>query len=82
MKKDIIITEYEESYAPSLADMWNNSKEGWNCIDFSTNAENTRQSEKASVYINLLLAVDKSRIEYGKPKVIGYCKLAKCNYDE
>lgn len=64
------LVEYDPKYARGIAEMWNNSKEGWNGRTDNKTEESVLRSEEVSSYLNLYLALDGE-------KVIGYCKIQK-----
>ncbi|MBP8705741.1 MAG: GNAT family N-acetyltransferase, partial [Candidatus Cloacimonas sp.] len=66
----ITIVEYHPSYAKAIAEMWNNSSEGWNGRVFNSTEEKVLQQESGTQYLNLYLAVENE-------KVIGYAKLTR-----
>jgi len=66
----ITIVEYHPSYAKAIAEMWNNSSEGWNGRVFNSTEEKVLQQESGTKYLNLYLAVENE-------KVIGYAKLTR-----
>ncbi|MBP7564278.1 MAG: GNAT family N-acetyltransferase, partial [Candidatus Cloacimonetes bacterium] len=73
--KPIIIVEYNPSLAKRIAEMWNNSGEGWNGnAGFETEQSVKDKEEKAS-HLNLYIALDGDL-------VVGYCKLSRYAFDE
>ncbi len=73
--KDIKLVEYDVKYAKSIAEMWNNSSEGWNGFNSHRTEKSVIDREAVSSHLNLYLAL------IGE-KVVGYCKLSKYYYDE
>lgn len=72
---NIRIVEYEPSLAKGIAEMWNNSSDGWNGnVTFRTE-HSVKQSEANSAHLNLFIATDGDL-------VVGYCKLSKYDYDD
>lgn len=72
---DFTIIEYDPKYAKSIAEMWNNSGEGWNGDNTQHTEANVRDKESVSSHLNLYLALIGD-------KVVGYCKLSKYYFDE
>lgn len=68
--KGFKIVEYDPSYAAAVADMWNKSGDSWGGYNKDTTEDAVRQTEMASVYVNLYLAIVED-------EVVGYCKIAK-----
>lgn len=65
-----IIVEYSPLYAKAVADMWNNSSEGWNGRVFNKSEAKVLRDEACVSYLNLYLAVEADM-------VLGYAKLTK-----
>ncbi len=70
----ISYVEYDETLAPALAEMWNESSDCWNGFVSRETAQSVAKTEKTSPHLKLWLALD------GK-KVVGYCKLQQYAYD-
>jgi len=66
----ISIVEYDPIYAHAIAEMWNNSSDGWNGRVFNSTEEKVLQQESSTKYLNLYLAVESE-------KVVGYVKLTR-----
>ncbi|HPS60468.1 MAG TPA: GNAT family N-acetyltransferase [Candidatus Cloacimonas sp.] len=66
----ISIVEYDSIYAQAIAEMWNNSSDGWNGRVFNSTEEKVLQQESGTKYLNLYLAVESE-------KVVGYVKLTR-----
>lgn len=73
--KDIKIVEYNPSLAKGIAEMWNNSGEGWNGDRGYETEQMILDKEEKSSHLNLYIAMDGE-------KVVGYCKLSCYAYDE
>ncbi|WLR43393.1 GNAT family N-acetyltransferase [Bacillus carboniphilus] len=72
--KPIKIVEYSENLADAVADMWNNSNEGWGGSTNQTTAEEVRIAEANSSNLKLFLALEED-------KVVGYCSLSEYRED-
>lgn len=72
---EIKIVEYNESLAQKVADMWNDSSEGWGGEDTIRTGEDVKRSEAGSENINLYLAMEGDL-------VVGYCGLSEYKFDE
>ncbi|MDA3814076.1 MAG: GNAT family N-acetyltransferase, partial [Candidatus Cloacimonetes bacterium] len=66
--KKIKIVEYEHKYAKAVAEMWKNSKQGWNGETFFTTEQAVISEEENSIHLNAWLALDEGL-------VVGYCDL-------
>jgi len=77
MNKNIIICEYEDKYAESIAEMWNKSSENWGGYDHLITTETIIDEHKNIDFINTYLAVDKE-----KDSVVGYCGFSEYRNDE
>ncbi len=71
----IIIVEYNPSLAKGIAQMWNNSKEGWNGDAGHNTEKSILLKEAQASHLNLYIALEGEL-------VVGYCKLSKYAYDE
>ena len=67
---DFKLVEYNDTYAEKVADMWINSKEGWNGQIMFDSADAVIKEEKSSASLNLWLAVTNEI-------VTGYCRISK-----
>lgn len=72
---NVELIQYAEIYAKAIAEMWNNSKEGWNGEDWSSTEQSVKDSENNSAYIQLTLAKIKDLIA-------GYCKLTIDHFEK
>ena len=77
MNKNIVICEYEDKYAASIAEMWNKSSENWGGYDHLITTETIIDEHKNIDFINTYLAVDKE-----KDCVVGYCGFSEYRNDE
>jgi ribosomal protein S18 acetylase RimI-like enzyme len=75
MKQKLKIVEYNEKHAAGVADMWNNSREGWGGDSHITTEEKVKTQEANSSNLNLYLAMEDD-------KVVGYCSLSEYREDE
>ncbi|MDD4309598.1 MAG: hypothetical protein PHO32_04400 [Candidatus Cloacimonetes bacterium] len=57
LTQDFIIIEYDPIYAKSIAEMWNNSGEGWNGDNTHHSETSVRDKEAISSHLNLYLAL-------------------------
>ncbi len=67
---DFKVVEYNDSYAEKVADMWINSKEGWNGQIMFDSADAVIREEKSTARLKLWLAIIDN-------KVAGYCRISK-----
>ena len=72
---DIKIVQYSKEIAQQVADMWNNSRDGWGGGDAVRTAEEVHRSESNSENANLYLAMEEDL-------VVGYCSLSEYKFDE
>ncbi|WP_353893846.1 GNAT family N-acetyltransferase [Proteinivorax hydrogeniformans] len=72
---EIKIVRYKKSYAAGVADMWNNSHEGWGGSDVVLSKEQVEKNEENSGNIDTFLAVEDN-------KVLGYCSLSNYTFDD
>ena len=70
----IKIIEYEDSFAQSIADMWNQSQEEWGDEGSIRTASQIIDEHASSSNFNVYLAIDGT-------KVVGYCSFARYRYD-
>ena len=70
----IKIIEYEDSFAQSVADMWNLSQEDWGNQGSIRTASQIIDEHAGSSDFNVYLAVDGA-------EVVGYCSFARYRYD-
>jgi GNAT superfamily N-acetyltransferase len=75
LNENLTIIEYDPKYAKSIAEMWNNSGEGWNGDNSHHTEAGVIDKEATSTHLNLYLALIGD-------KVVGYCKLSKYYFDE
>lgn len=75
LDNDLVIKEYDPGLAKGIAEMWNNSGEGWNGDNTHHTEISVRNKESVSSHLNLYLALIGD-------KVVGYCKLSKYYFDE
>ncbi|MBM7663234.1 ribosomal protein S18 acetylase RimI-like enzyme [Bacillus mesophilus] len=75
MKQKLKIVEYNENHAGGVADMWNNSREGWGGDSLITTEEKVKTQEANSSNLNLYLAMEDDL-------VVGYCGLSEYREDE
>ncbi|WP_257350900.1 GNAT family N-acetyltransferase [Pseudalkalibacillus decolorationis] len=73
--EQIKIVEYDPSYAAAVAEMWNNSQDGWGGGNTVQTAEQVIKQEANSTNLHLFLALDGE-------KVVGYCSLGEYREDE
>ncbi|MCD4829532.1 MAG: GNAT family N-acetyltransferase [Candidatus Cloacimonetes bacterium] len=66
--KEIKLIEYAPEWAAAVADMWNESSEGWNGEMFNKTAESVLEEEKNSSAMHVFLIVEGE-------KTLGYCNL-------
>lgn len=71
----IRIVEYEHSYAPAVARMWNLSNESWGGGHGQRTAESVMQDMDNSVNLHVFLAVDGD-------EVVGFCSFSHYMLDE
>jgi ribosomal protein S18 acetylase RimI-like enzyme len=71
----ITIVEYDPSYAAAVAEMWNNSRDGWGGNNTIRTEEQVLKQEANSTNLHLYLALDGD-------KVVGYCSLGEYREDE
>ncbi len=71
----IMIVEYDSSYAAAVAEMWNKSQDGWGGGNSIMTAEQVLKQESNSSNLHLYLALDGD-------KVVGYCSLGEYREDE
>ncbi|MCP3739634.1 GNAT family N-acetyltransferase [Rossellomorea sp. BNER] len=71
----IRIVEFDPSYAAAVAEMWNNSQDGWGGGNTVQTAEQVLKQEANSTNLHLFLALDGE-------KVVGYCSLGEYREDE
>lgn len=71
----ITIVEYDPSYAGKVAEMWNNSRDGWGGGNTIRTEEQILKQEANSTNLHLYLALDGG-------KVVGYCSLGEYREDE
>ncbi len=71
----IKIVEYEPSYAAAVAEMWNNSQDGWGGGNTVQTEEQVLKQEANSTNLHLYLALEGE-------KVVGYCSLSEYREDE
>lgn len=71
----ITIVEYDPSYADAVAEMWNNSRDGWGGNNTIRTEEQVLKQEANSTNLHLYLALDGD-------KVVGYCSLGEYREDE
>ncbi|WLD92572.1 GNAT family N-acetyltransferase [Alkalihalobacillus sp. AL-G] len=71
----IRIVEYDPSYAAAVAEMWNNSRDGWGGGNSIQTEEQVLKQEANSTNLHLYLALDGE-------KVVGYCSLGEYREDE
>ncbi len=71
----IKIVEYEPSYAAAVAEMWNNSQDGWGGGNSVHTEEQILREEANSTNLHLYLALEGE-------KVVGYCSLGEYKEDE
>lgn len=71
---EIKIVQYNHNLAGEVADMWNNSRDGWGGGNDISTAESVRQQEENSIDLNTYLAME------GKV-VAGYCGLSEYRED-
>ena len=74
-KQLIEIVEYNDDLAGAVAEMWNDSLDGWGGDSQKTTAEKVRTQEANSSNLHLFLAKEGD-------KVIGYCSLSEYREDE
>ncbi len=72
---DFKLIEYNDSLADKVADMWINSKEGWNGQIMFDSAEAVVREEKSSSSLKLWLAIIDD-------EVAGYCRISKYAAEE
>lgn len=70
----IKIVEYHPDLAAGVAEMWNNSQEGWGGGNNIKTAEQVRIEEENSTNLKLFLAMDRD-------KVVGYCSFGEYRED-
>jgi GNAT superfamily N-acetyltransferase len=75
MEQKLKIVEYHEGLAAGVAEMWNNSREGWGGDSHVTTEEKVKTQEANSSNLNLFLAVEDEL-------VVGYCGLSEYREDE
>jgi len=68
--ESIEMVEYSPKWAAAVANMWNESSEGWNGEQFNKTTESVLREEEASSALNVFLAVDGER-------AVGYCSLMR-----
>lgn len=71
----IKIIEYEPRYAAAVAEMWNNSQDGWGGGNSIVTEEQVLKQEAHSSNLHLFLALDGEN-------VVGYCSLGEYREDE
>ncbi|MCM3719004.1 GNAT family N-acetyltransferase [Fictibacillus phosphorivorans] len=71
----ITIVEYDPSYAGRVAEMWNNSRDGWGGSNSLRTEEQVLKQEANSTNLHLYLALDGE-------KVVGYCSFGEYREDE
>jgi ribosomal protein S18 acetylase RimI-like enzyme len=71
----IEIVEYHPNLAVGVAEMWNNSQDGWGGGNTLMTPDQVRTQEENSTNIKLFLAMDGE-------KVVGYCGLSEYREDE
>jgi ribosomal protein S18 acetylase RimI-like enzyme len=71
----IKIVEYHPDLAAGVAEMWNNSREGWGGHNSIKTAEQVRIEEENSTNIKLFLAMDGD-------KIVGYCSFGEYREDD
>ena len=74
-KQRIEIVEYNDDLAGAVAEMWNDSRDGWGGDSQKTTAEKVQTQEANSSNLHLFLAKEGE-------KVIGYCSLSEYREDE
>lgn len=72
---EIKIVEYNETLAQKVADMWNDSADGWGGGDTIKTGDDVKRSEAGSENTNLYLAMEGDL-------VVGYCGLSEYRFDE
>ncbi|WP_233569750.1 GNAT family N-acetyltransferase [Falsibacillus albus] len=75
MIKQYEIVEYHPKYAAAVAEMWNNSQDGWGGGNTIQTEEQVLKQEANSTNLHLFLALDGE-------KVVGYCSLGEYREDE
>jgi ribosomal protein S18 acetylase RimI-like enzyme len=71
----LTIVEYDATYAGAVAEMWNNSQDGWGGSNTIMTEDQVVKQEANSTNQNLYLALDGD-------KVVGYCSLGEYREDE
>ncbi|MFC0302645.1 GNAT family N-acetyltransferase [Virgibacillus soli] len=71
----IEIVKYDERYAAKVADMWNNSRDGWGGANTVDTEESILHREASSTNIHTYLALEGDL-------VVGYCGLSEYREDE
>jgi len=74
LKNGIKIVEYEDSFAQSIADMWNQSQEDWGNEGSIRTASQIIDDHASSSDFNVYLAIDGT-------EVVGYCSFARYRFD-
>jgi len=72
--KNIKIVDYEHKYAKGVAEMWQNSNNGWNGETFFTTEQAVIMDEENATHLNSWLALDGE-------VVVGYCNLSEYKAD-
>jgi ribosomal protein S18 acetylase RimI-like enzyme len=70
------IVEYSHALAEKVADMWNQSAEGWNGMNMARTADMVIREHNNAHHLNVYLAVSTD------DEVVGYCSLDKYTHDE
>ncbi|MCL2409218.1 MAG: GNAT family N-acetyltransferase [Oscillospiraceae bacterium] len=70
------IVEYDDSLAPALADMWNQSRESWGGGNEVTTAEEIITDHAGGAFFNVFVAVTK------EGEAVGYCSFKRYYKDE
>src|SRR6056297_1402569 len=72
LKDKYKVVEYKPHYADAVAEMWKQSRDGWNGQVLYDSGEAVQRAEASSSHLKLWLALEAE-------KVVGYCKLSKFN---